>query len=269
VKRQTARIPSGTLVQREGLGLQSRHAAASQLAMGTIIFDLDGTLVDTATDLIDTLNTILGREGLPPLAYEEARRLVGHGARRMIERGLAIAGTTKATAELDRMFADFIAHYADHIADRSRPFAGVEQALDALAMQGFRFAVCTNKLEWLSVRLLERLGLAHRFAAICGQDSFPVQKPHPDALLGTLRKAGGRRDRAIMVGDSQADIAAARGCGIPVIGVDFGYSEVAMARLGPDRIISQFNMLTDVIAELLDPGANLVSSSTPAPIYRD
>jgi phosphoglycolate phosphatase len=226
-------------------------------------------LVDTAPDLIDTLNIVLGREGLPPLAYDEARMLVGHGARRMIERGLAIAGTTKADAELDRMFADFIAHYADHIADRSRPFAGVEQALDALTMLGFRFAVCTNKLEWLSVRLLERLGLAHRFAAICGQDSFPVQKPHPDALLGTLRKARGRRDRAIMVGDSQADIAAAKGCGIPVIGVDFGYSEVAMARLGPDKIISEFNMLTDAVTEILDPGASLVSSSAPAPIYRD
>jgi phosphoglycolate phosphatase len=237
--------------------------------MATIIFDLDGTLVDTAPDLIDTLNTILGREGLPPLAYEEARILVGHGARRMIERGLAIAGTTKGAAELDRMFTDFIAYYADHIADRSRPFAGVEQALDALTMRGCRFAVCTNKLERLSVLLLERLGLAHRFVAICGQDSLPVQKPHPDALLGTLRKARGSRDRAVMVGDSQTDIAAAKGCGIPVIGVDFGYSEVPMARLGPDKIISQFNSLPDVVAEILDPGGRRVASFAPAPIYRD
>src|ERR1700719_4304256 len=103
--------------------------------MGTIIFDLDGTLVDTAPDLIDTLNIILAREGLPPVAYEEARALIGSGARRMIERSLALAGEAKSAAEQDRMFADFIAHYADHVADRSRPFAGVDQALDTLALQ--------------------------------------------------------------------------------------------------------------------------------------
>src|SRR5579864_3001802 len=119
--------------------------------MATIIFDLDGTLVDSAPDLIDTLNIILGREGLPPVAHEEARTLLGRGARRMIERGLAIAGAAKSAAELDRMFADFIAHYADHIADRSRVFPGVVEALDALTLRGCRFAVCTNKLEWLSV----------------------------------------------------------------------------------------------------------------------
>jgi phosphoglycolate phosphatase len=237
--------------------------------MATIIFDLDGTLVDTAPDLIDTLNIVLGREGLPPVAYEEARALVGYGARRMIERGLASAGTAKSAAELDRMFADFIAHYADHIADRSRVFPGVEQALDALTRQGCRFAVCTNKLEWLSVRLLERLGLAQKFVAICGQDSFAVQKPHPDAVLGTLRKAGGSRDRAVMVGDSRTDIAAARAAGIPVIGVDFGYTEVPMARLGPNKIISHFSALPEVIGEMLRPGGEPVASLATAPIGRD
>jgi phosphoglycolate phosphatase len=234
--------------------------------MATIIFDLDGTLVDSAPDLIDTLNIILGREGLPPVAFDDARTLVGRGARRMIERGLAIAGTVKGAAELDRMFAEFIAYYADHIADRSRVFPGVEQELDALALRGCRFAVCTNKLEWLSVRLLERLGLAQKFVAICGQDSFAVQKPHPDAVLGTLRKAGGSRDRAVMVGDSQTDIAAARAAGIPVVGADFGYAEVPMARLAPDKIISDFSMLHEIIGELLKLGANPVSSLAPVPI---
>jgi phosphoglycolate phosphatase len=183
----------------------------------------------------------------------------------MIERGLATAGTTKSAAELDRMFAAFIAYYADHIADRSRVFPGVVEALDALALQGCRFAVCTNKLEWLSVRLLERLGLAQKFVAICGQDSFAVQKPHPDAVLGTLRKAGGSRDRAVMVGDSQTDIAAARAAGIPVIGVDFGYTEVAMARLGPDKIISDFSALHETIGELLKLGCKSRLKPRPGP----
>jgi len=134
--------------------------------MGTIIFDLDGTLVDTAPDLIDTLNVILGREGLPAVPYDQARALIGHGARRMLERGLAVAG--RPVGNIDRMFGAFIAYYSEHVADRSRPFPGVEAALDKLAGRGCKFAVCTNKLEWLSVRLLKHLGLAGRFAAICG-----------------------------------------------------------------------------------------------------
>ncbi len=217
----------------------------------TIVFDLDGTLVDTAPDLIETLNVILGREGLPALGYDEARALIGFGARHMIERGLAIEG--RDGTGLDRMFDDFIAYYADHVADRSRPFPGVVPALDALAARGFRLAVCTNKLEWLSVRLLGALGLAGRFAAICGQDTFGVQKPDPEALLGTLRKAGGNPRRAVMVGDSQTDIATAKAACIPVVAVDFGYTEIPVSHLGPDKIISHFNELLGSIEVLLEP----------------
>ena len=215
-----------------------------------IIFDLDGTLVDTAPDLIDTLNIILGREGLPPVDYDAARLLIGAGARRMIENGLAITGRQPDPAELDRMFEAFIAHYADHLTDRSRPFAGIVSALDVLAGRGWRFAVCTNKHEGLSVRLLTALGLAGRFAAICGQDTFAFHKPHPDALLGTLRKAGGSLGEAVMVGDSATDIATARAARVPVVAVDFGYSETAIAQLQPDRIISHFSQLPDVIKEI-------------------
>ena len=217
----------------------------------TIIFDLDGTLVDTAPDLVETLNVILGREGLPAIAYDDARLLVGGGARRMIERGVASEGKACTAADLDRMFNDFIAYYADHVADRSRPFPGVVEALDTLAARGCRFAVCTNKLEWLSVRLLKAIGLADRFVAICGQDTFAVQKPHPDALHGTLRRAGGTLHRAVMVGDSETDIATAQAAGMPIIAVDFGYTDVPVGQLAPDRIISHFNALPDSIAELL------------------
>ena len=217
----------------------------------TIIFDLDGTLVDTAPDLVETLNVVLGREGLPAVPYEEARLLVGAGARRMIERGVASGGQATPAADIDRLFDDFIAYYADHVADRSRAFPGVLEALDTLAARGCRFAVCTNKLEWLSVRLLSALGLADRFVAICGQDTFAVQKPHPDALHGTLRKAGGTLHRAVMVGDSHTDIATAKAAGMPIIAVDFGYTEIPVAQLAPDKIISHFNALPDSIADVL------------------
>lgn len=217
--------------------------------MATIIFDLDGTLVDTAPDLIDTLNVILGREGLPVIPYDEARALIGAGARSMLERGLAAVG--RPAADIDHLYEHFVAHYADHVADRSRPFPGVESALDVLAGRGFTLAVCTNKLERLSVRLLESLGLAGRFAAICGQDTFAVQKPHPAALLGTLRRAGGRLDRAVMVGDSQTDIATARAALMPVVAVDFGYTDVPVKDLEPDKIISHYSHLPDAIEILL------------------
>jgi phosphoglycolate phosphatase len=231
----------------------------------TIIFDLDGTLVDTAPDLVETLNVVLGREGLPAIPYEEARRLVGGGARRMIERGVASDGAARPAADIDRLFNDFIAYYAGHVADHSRVFPGVAEALDTLAARGCRLAVCTNKLEWLSVRLLNALGLADRFVAICGQDTFAVQKPHPDALHGTLRRAGGTLQGAVMVGDSHTDIATAQAAGIPIIAVDFGYTEIPVSQLAPDRIISHFNALPDSIADVLAARGALLRAAAAAP----
>lgn len=225
------------------------------MSVPTIIFDLDGTLVDTAPDLIATLNIVLAGEGLPPVAYDVARTYIGHGARHMIARGFALEGRTLQDGELDRLFDTFIAYYTDHVADHSVAFPGLEAALDTLAGRGFRFAVCTNKLEFLSVRLLDALGLSDRFAAICGQDTFGVQKPDPAALHGTLRRAGGVLQNAVMVGDSATDIAAAQAAPMPVVAVDFGYTEIPVRQLGPDRIISHFSQLPAVIGELVEPGA--------------
>src|SRR6201991_5001342 len=128
----------------------------------TVVFDLDGTLVDTAPDLINALNFVLDREGLPPVPIAAARNMIGAGARKLIERGLEVEGRAVTVAELDRMTRDFIDYYADHIADESRPFEGLEAAMDDLESRGYRFAVCTNKLEWLSKRLLDRLGMSPR-----------------------------------------------------------------------------------------------------------
>jgi phosphoglycolate phosphatase len=216
----------------------------------TIVFDLDGTLIDTAPDLIDTLNIVFAREGLPPVPYETARTLIGGGARAMIVRGLEAEGRTVVPAELERLFRDFLAHYSEHIADRSRPFPGLTDALDALAANGSRLAVCTNKLEHLSVLLLKQLGLAHRFAVICGQDTFGVQKPDPEVLRRTIAAAGGTLRNAIMIGDSLTDIRTARAADVPVIAVDFGYTDRPVSELGPDRIISRFTDLPLAVAEL-------------------
>ncbi|MGA7790531.1 MAG: HAD-IA family hydrolase [Xanthobacteraceae bacterium] len=215
--------------------------------MLTVVFDLDGTLIDTAPDLIATLNLILEREGMAAVDFDAARRMIGGGARGMIERALVAEGRASSKSELDRMLGAFIEHYAAHIADRSRPFPDVETTLVHLAGAGHRLAVCTNKLEWLSVRLLDTLNLSRHFATICGQDTFGVQKPDPQMLRLTIERAGGEARRAIMVGDSATDIRTSRAATVPVIAVDFGYSEVPIATLEPDRIIGSFTQLPAAI----------------------
>jgi phosphoglycolate phosphatase len=211
--------------------------------MLTIVFDLDGTLVDTAPDLIDSLNLILNREGLPSMPFEPARQLIGGGARGMLERALIAEGRPPTKPEMDRLFGAFVEHYAAHIADRSRPYPQLEATLDGLTAAGHRLAVCTNKLEWLSRRLLNALNLTDRFVTICGQDTFGVMKPDPEVLRQTIRQAGGELTQAVMVGDSGTDIRTARAAKVPVIAVDFGYTEVPIASLQPDRTISAYGEL--------------------------
>jgi len=218
--------------------------------MLTIVFDLDGTLIDTAPDLIDTLNFILAREGLPAVPFALARDMIGGGAKGMIKRALDEEGRELADSDFERLYAEFIAHYAAHIADRSRPFPQLEATLGQLAAAGHRLAVCTNKLEWLSKRLLDTLRLTDRFAAICGQDTFGMQKPDPEVFRLTVRRAGGEPERAIMVGDSKTDVHTARAARVPVVAVDFGYSDVPIATLKPDRLISSFADLPRAVVEL-------------------
>ena len=215
-----------------------------------VVFDLDGTLVDTAPDLINALNFILAREGLAPVPLHAARNMIGAGARKLLERGLELEGRTVSLAELDRLTDDFINHYAEHIADASRPFDGLEAALDDLTSQGYRFAVCTNKLEWLSKRLLDRLNLSPRFAAICGADTFGVSKPDPAILRQTVARAGSELSSAIMVGDAGPDVGVARRAGVPVICVSFGYTEVPVADLKPDRVIDHMRELRGAVESL-------------------
>ena len=216
-----------------------------------VVFDLDGTLVDTAPDLINALNFVLDRESLPPVPLASARNMIGAGARKLIERGLEVEGRTVTVGELDRMTRDFIDYYAEHIADESRPFDGLDAALDDLDSRGYRFAVCTNKLEWLSKLLLERLGMTSRFAAICGADTFGVAKPDPAILHQTIARAGGHSSASVMVGDSGTDIGAARRAGIPVVGVSFGYTDVPIADLKPDRLIGHMRDLPEAIESVI------------------
>jgi phosphoglycolate phosphatase len=215
-----------------------------------VVFDLDGTLVDTAPDLINALNFVLAREGLPPVPLHSARNMIGAGARKLIERGMEVEGREASPAELARLTDDFISYYAEHIAEFSRPFDGLEAALDDLERRGCRFAVCTNKLEWLSKRLLDQLNLSSRFAAICGADTFGVSKPDPTILRQTVARAGGELSSTVMVGDAGPDVGVARRAGVPVIGVSFGYTDVPIAELKPDRVIHHLSELRGALESL-------------------
>jgi phosphoglycolate phosphatase len=217
----------------------------------TAVFDLDGTLADTAPDLVATLNVVLAREGLPALPLSEARKMIGHGARAMIERGLEAARREVTPGHLDELYRSFLVHYADHLCVETRLFPGVVEALDRLDGQGFVLAVCTNKITAHSVALLEALGLAHRFAAICGRDTFPYVKPDPRHLTLTIEAAGGTPHHAVMVGDSRTDIVTARTANIPVVGVTFGYTDVPVRQLDPDLVIEHFDDLGAAVARLI------------------
>ncbi len=217
----------------------------------TIVYDLDGTLADTAEDLVATLNWLLGREGLAPPKAESAGSLVGAGARALIKRGFAASGKTLDPEAMEALFADFLAHYNAHIADRTRLYPGVDRALAAFARAGWRQAVCTNKIEGSAKLLITKLGIAEHFAFICGQDTFGVGKPDAKPLLKTIAASGGASERAIMVGDSGTDIKTARAARVPVIAVDFGYADVPVKELGPDRVISHFDQLMEACDALL------------------
>ena len=221
------------------------------LAGATIAFDLDGTLVDTAPDLIGTLNVLLDQEGLAPLPLSEARPFIGRGARWMIERGFQAAGATLDEARAPELFDRFIAYYLDHIADESRPFPGVEAALESLRADGARLAVCTNKRTDLSLALLDALDLTRRFDAVIGADATPACKPDPRHLTTAVAAAGGAMNKAILVGDAGTDAGAARAAGAGLILVSFGYTEVPARDLAPDLLIDHFDQLPDGCARLL------------------
>lgn len=217
----------------------------------TIVFDLDGTLIDTAPDLLTTLNIVLGREGIAPVGREEIVGYIGSGARAMIGRAFSAAGRPLPPDKHAALFADYLAEYDRHLVDESAPYAGTEAMLDRFAAAGWLLAVCTNKFEAPARKLLDRLGLARRFAAITGQDTFGVSKPHPLHLTETIRAAGGVAERAVMVGDSHVDIETAKAAGIPVVAVSFGYSPVPVATLGPTVVIDSFDALYPVAVEFM------------------
>lgn len=230
----------------------SHSSAPATTAKPIIVFDLDGTLVDTAPDLLDSLNHCLIACGLQAADPVSLRKFVGSGAKVMIERACQAQNKVLNGEELQELFALFMEHYNGNMPGHSAYFPGVAACLNRLHAAGYILAVCTNKFEVSAKKLLESMGEARRFAAICGQDTFPYRKPDPRHITSTIALAQGNPHQALMVGDSRADIDAAKAAGIPVIAVDFGYTDLHVSHYEPSRVISHYDELTqDMIDNLM------------------
>lgn len=219
-----------------------------------VVFDLDGTLAETAPNIMATLNIILQQEGLAALPVERARELVGAGARALIERGFKVSGRPLDAQRLEELFEEFLLIYAEDVASASHLYDGALDAMDALAEAGYALAVCTNKPILHTRLILEHFGIGGRFAAVAGRDSFPFHKPDPRHLTMTIETAKADKGRAVMIGDSRTDIATARAAGIPCICVPFGYTDVPIETLEPDLVIQHFAALPEAVSRILGKG---------------
>lgn len=216
-----------------------------------LVFDLDGTLADTSLDLIPALNRTTATRGLPPVPAADVSAVVGHGARAMIARAYAFHATALEQQIHDELFDLFLDDYEQNIAVHTVLFEGASAVIDHFSEEGFVLAVCTNKPQRLALKLLEELGVRTRFAAITGGDTYPWRKPDPRHLLGTVELAGGNSANAIMIGDSRTDIDTAKAAGMPVIAVDFGYTDMPVQTFSPDIVISRFDELPRAVQTIL------------------
>jgi len=218
----------------------------------TLIFDLDGTLVESAPDLCAAMNAVLRSEGRDEVSLDDVRLMVGQGARALIRKGMEKTGDMASEEDVERLFPVFMEYYIDHIADHSTPYPHLFEALEELKNQGFIFAICTNKPEGASHLLVDKLDMGHWFSSLVGADTLPTKKPDPAPLVAAAERAGGDISKAIMIGDSITDVSAARNAGIPVIGVSFGYTQTPMAELNPDALIDGYPEFIDAVQKISD-----------------
>ncbi len=216
-----------------------------------VIFDLDGTLVDTAPDLHAAVNRLLAEEGRTALGLAETTVMIGDGVAKLVERAMAASGPAAAADDIPGLAARFLGHYEGHAAELSKPFPGVEGALERVAADGATLGVCTNKPYAASMEILGDLGLADHFTAVMGGDSLDgIRKPDPRLMAAVVERLGAVPAEAVMVGDNANDVASARALGIPVVVRAGGYTATPPEKLGADGIFEHFDQLPDLLARL-------------------
>jgi phosphoglycolate phosphatase len=217
----------------------------------TAVFDLDGTIADTADDLADAAIAALISEGFAAVPAAAIAKSAGYGTRAMLRSALSAGGYSADAEQMLRMSEKLVAHYEENIARKSQLFPGFAEAADLLQVSGAKLVLCTNKRERLTAKLLSALGIGGLFEAVAGGDTFPFHKPDPRHISELVRLAGGILSAAVMVGDSEADVDAAKAAGIPVIAASFGYASVPAIELGADAVLSHFDDLPALIGALL------------------
>jgi phosphoglycolate phosphatase len=224
------------------------------LAGITAVFDLDGTIADTAGDLADAANAALMSEGFAAVPAAAIAKSAGYGTRAMLRSGLLAGGYNADAEQMLRMSDKLVAHYEDNIAHKSQLFPGFAEAAGLLQARGAKLVLCTNKRERLTAKLLSALAIGGLFEAVAGGDTFPFHKPDPRHISELVQLAGGTLSSAVMVGDSESDVDAAKAAGIPVIAASFGYASVPASELGADAVLNRFDELPALISALLPQG---------------
>lgn len=212
-----------------------------------VVFDLDGTLVDTAPDILAYLNEMLAELGRPGLDSMSVRSMIGDGVKTLLIRGLEASGGMPDNLDIEELFHRYLARYTEEPARRSLPYDGVIDTLDTLQSAGIKMGVCTNKPQQATDRLLARLGLDRYFGSVIGSDTLPMKKPDPGHLLGVLERLHVSPMRAVLIGDSETDLKTARAAGTPCILVSFGYTKIPARDLGADHVIDHFADLIPVL----------------------
>jgi phosphoglycolate phosphatase len=212
------------------------------------VFDLDGTLVDSAPDLCSSLNVVLRREGKPEMALADMPQLIGNGVRKLIERAFIRSGTALDAPRLDALYDDFVTVYTAHLADETKPYPGAIETLEALKAEGARLAVLTNKTQDAALKVLEALDMTRFFPVILGGGSRDYLKPDPRLLHEVIAELGG--GPAAMIGDSRPDVETARNAGAPSVLVTYGYSTEPHDALGADALVDSFSEIPAAVARL-------------------
>lgn len=217
-----------------------------------LLLDLDGTLVDSMADLAGTLNELRDEFGYGPIPRDQVKAMVGDGVAKLVERGFDYGGEqTPEASTMTSLVTRFLEIYETRLTLETRPYPGVPETLTALRQNGWRLALCTNKPEVASRRILEALDLALLFETVSGGDSFAERKPAAGHLLDTLAAMAASSERAVMIGDGPNDLMAGRNAGLPVVLVSYGYSKMPVETLGADAVIDRFAALPRALSRLM------------------